>query len=126
DFHNRTSVLLRADPAEAMTAQRDEIMRVARQEYHYPEFEASIEDACRSVAIHGLFPHGTLTGRATTAFLPEFSIGVRCFGFFARSPSSTRTMLHSQEFQESAAFIRGLEGHSMDEVEVQKTINHLV
>lgn len=125
DFHNRASALLRAEPAEVMTAQRDEIMRVAQQEYHYPAFETTIEDACCSVAIHGLFPHGTLTSRGTKAFLPEFSIGVRCFGFFARSPSSTGTTLHSQKFQEIADFIRGLDGPSMDETTVGETITHL-
>lgn len=125
DFHNRASAQLRAAPAEVMTAQRDEIMRVARQEYHHPDFEATIEDACRSAAIHGLFPHGTLTSHTTAAFLPEFSIGVRCFGSFAKSPSSTRTTLHRQEFQESAALIRSLDVRSMSEEAGQEMISRL-
>src|SRR5579884_1594665 len=125
DFHSRASVLLQAEPAVVMAAQRNEIMRVTREEHHYPDFEATIEDACQSVAIHGLFPHGTLPNHGTRVFLPEFSIGVRCFGFFGRSPSSTRATLHSQEFQESATFIRALDGSSLDEDAIREVINRL-
>jgi hypothetical protein len=82
EFHNQASKRWCATPAEIMTEQQQEIIRVGRQEYHYPDFKVTMEDACNSVAIHGLFPHGTLPSSNRKVFLPEFSIGVRCFGFF--------------------------------------------
>jgi hypothetical protein len=129
DFHNRASVLLRAEPAEAMTTQRNEIMRVGRQEYHYPDFEANIDDACRSVAIHGLFPHGTLTSRGTQAFLPEFSIGVCCFGFFARSHTSIQVRvadIRSDLPEKCPTFTRGAYLESSDETEVCGAIEEVI
>lgn len=113
DFHKQASELLCADPAEIMTARRDEIMRVARDDYHCPDFEATIEDACRSVAIHGLFPHGTVTSRKAKVFLPDFSIAVRCFGFFAWSFSSDCTIKHLWD-NRHAHNLQKLECHMCD------------
>ena len=104
DFHNRVASLLKRGGAEILAAQRDDILRVAHQEYYRPNFECTPDDACRSLAIHGVFPHGTLrqdTG-PVPAYLPDFSLGVRYFGYFGRPIS---TFIDGSDHEEMTAFL---------------------
>ncbi len=91
-FYEKDKKTVRASAGGIIDAQREQILRVAREEYYCPEFECTQEDACRSFAIHGPFPHGTLhrEGKKVPTYLPDFSIGVRCFGFFGRAPLADR------------------------------------
>jgi hypothetical protein len=91
-FYENDKKTVRANAGAIIEKQKAEIHRVAQKEYYCTEFECTEEDACRSFAIHGLFPHGTLRrdGRKVPAFLPDFSVGVRCFGFFGRAPRDDR------------------------------------
>lgn len=91
-FHDQISSHLKAEPAVILNPQREEIERVAQEEYFCRDFTCTQEDACNSLAIHGIFPHGRISraGETTPVFLPDFSLGVRWFGFFGRAPLNDR------------------------------------
>ncbi len=87
-FHEEATHRLSSDPAMIIEAQRQEILHLADEEYHLPDFECCEKDACNSLAIHGLFPHGRVIREEepVPGFLPDFSIGARCYAFFGKSP----------------------------------------
>ncbi len=61
-----------------------------------PEFgrtvrrRAEVEGKIAKLAIHEIFPHGSMLPGRKPVWLPDFGLGVRCFGFFGRAPLADR------------------------------------
>ncbi len=127
EFHARLVPLLCAWPAEIIRAHQNEMLRVGGQEYHYADFQVFLDDACRAVALHGLFPHGTIpSGKGRRqVYLPDLSLGVRCLGFFGRPPSATRTTMRAADIEEFAEFAGSIDWSAMDDAAVKQAVERL-
>ena len=104
-FHTRATLLLTRKAPAVIEKQREEIVRIARDEYHLPDFVCTPEDACRSFAIHGVFPHGLLSPGGESAYLPDYSMGVRCIASFAYDHSADRDDPDRSGYQEIRSFL---------------------
>ncbi len=65
---------------------RTQIENLGKTRYHRPSFQATGVQAKNSLALHKLFPHGTIAvmhgtqSHRSEVYLPDFSVGARLFG----------------------------------------------
>ncbi len=107
-FHERAWDYLRnPSPVKILVKLQRELRSFARRDYHYPEFEATLEDAYHYLAINGPSSHGSvrLDGHQAPVFLPDFSVAVRHFGFFAEPPEARRWAKQRGNAQESISLL---------------------
>lgn len=72
DLHFRR--LKQIVPGATLEAIRKEIEQTGQRDYHIAAFQATLEDAANSLAIHKVLPHALITGRATDGFPEEESV----------------------------------------------------
>src|SRR5690242_15702442 len=57
-------------PTDVLERIQKEIVEIGRRDYYLPTFQSTREDAENTLAMHKVFPHGVVTGRATRGY-PE-------------------------------------------------------
>lgn len=117
-FHEQFVKLLDEPQIKDKTLQlQQEVQETGRTVYNYPGFSTTREQAVQSLAMHELFPHGSIDEKGV--FLPDYMQDVRFYGVFlqerdpGKGPVPLKTELRYCR-QELLEFLPRVECHLCD------------